>query len=162
MPERAWVVNSSPLIVLSKIRRLDLLCSLCRNLVIPMGVVHEINEGPQDDPARVGLGSLTSAQRQEITAIHSAVAAWDLGPGETDVLSWAKAHPGFEAIIDDRAARNCAASLGIPVRGTLGLLLLAKREGLLSAVRPLLEQVMTAGLRVSTELVSATLALAGE
>jgi predicted nucleic acid-binding protein len=32
-------------------------------------------------------------------------------------------------LLDDRAARNCASALKIPVRGTLGVLLLAKKNG---------------------------------
>jgi len=54
-----------------------------------------------------------------------------LGAGESEVLTWARQNPGYEAILDDRAARNCAITLQIPVRGTLGVALLAKREGLI-------------------------------
>ncbi len=62
-------------------------------------------------------------------ALLFSLAAWDLGLGESQVLSWIYQNPGYEAILDDRAAKNAAASLGIPVRGTLGVILLAKREG---------------------------------
>ena len=87
---------------------------------------------------------------------------WDLGPGETAVLSWARRHAGFEALIDDRAARTCAAALGIPARGTLGVLLLAKKEGLVDRVGPVVDEVIAAGLRVDNRLREAVLRLAGE
>ncbi len=37
------------------------------------------------------------------------VANWDLGLGESHVLSWVYSNPGYEAILDDRAAKNAAA-----------------------------------------------------
>ncbi len=42
--------------------------------------------------------------------------AWDLGAGESAVLTWARRNPGFTAILDDRAARRCAES-GSELRG---------------------------------------------
>ncbi|MEA5620872.1 hypothetical protein VB711_23970 [Cronbergia sp. UHCC 0137] len=40
---RKWVVNSSPLIVLTKINQVHLLSELCHKLIIPSGVVQEIS-----------------------------------------------------------------------------------------------------------------------
>jgi predicted nucleic acid-binding protein len=48
------------------------------------------------------------------------VAAWDLGAGETAVLSHALANPPLRAVIDDMDARRCAQTLGIPMLGTGG------------------------------------------
>lgn len=85
-----------------------------------------------------------------------------MGRGETDVISWAYLNPGYEAILDDRLARNCAASLGIPVRGTVGVILLAKQEGLLSEVKPLLSRLMESGFRIGPELLQEAYELAEE
>jgi len=52
-------------------------------------------------------------------AIPPVIIAWDLGLGETEVLAWAYQNPGYEAVLDDRAARNCALSLNLPTRGTI-------------------------------------------
>jgi predicted nucleic acid-binding protein len=68
----------------------------------------------------------------------------------------------YEAILDDQAARRCAAALGIRLRGTLGILLLAKKAGRLSRVRPLLEQLIAHGFRIDTGLLQAALQLVGE
>lgn len=87
---------------------------------------------------------------------------WDLGTGEAEVISWARQHTGFEAIVDDRAARSCAASLRIPVRGTLGLVLLAKRDGHIAAVAPMIEALRAQGLYLDQHVVDAVLVLAGE
>lgn len=104
-----WVVNASPLILLAKIGRIDLLSNLTESFVIPAGVVREINDGPVDDPARQWLaGAGSPSIVQDPQPLAQSLVAWDLGAGETAVLTWAIQHPGFEAILDDRAARKCA------------------------------------------------------
>lgn len=50
---RKWVVNASPLIALAKISQVGLFPQLCSTLVIPRGVVQEIQAGPDDDPAKI-------------------------------------------------------------------------------------------------------------
>jgi len=67
-----------------------------------------------------------------------------------------------ELLIDDLAARRLAQSLGIPIIGSLGLLLRAKQRGLVSAVRPLLETMQTEEFRISDDLFSEILMAAEE
>ncbi len=66
--------------------------------------------------------------------IDPMMANWDLGLGESHVLSWVIHHPGYEAIIDDLAARKAAKILQVPVRGTLAVIVLAKQMGYISSV----------------------------
>ena len=94
--------------------------------------------------------------------VPSIIQAWDLGPGESAVLAWAHAHPDCEAIIDDLAARRCAATLGIPVRGTLGLVLLAKKRGRISLARPVVEALRQAGMYLSDRVANSALGLVDE
>jgi len=86
----------------------------------------------------------------------------DLGPGETEVLALALEVPGAVAILDDGLARQAAKITGIPVIGTLGLLLEAKRSGLVEALEPLLDHLDALGFRVSASTRAAVLDLAGE
>lgn len=65
-------------------------------------------------------------------------------------------------LLDERAARDVAKKLALPVRGTLGLLAEAKRRGLISAVRPAVEGMLGNGIHLAPELVRAVLAGAGE
>ncbi|MCW5796794.1 MAG: DUF3368 domain-containing protein [Blastocatellales bacterium] len=90
------------------------------------------------------------------------IRGWDLGIGESAVLSWAYAYPGTEAIVDDLAARRCAAALGIPVRGTLGLVLIAKRRGEIAEARPVLEDLRRAGMYLSDRILNLALKEVGE
>ncbi|HSB68083.1 MAG TPA: DUF3368 domain-containing protein [Candidatus Methylomirabilis sp.] len=82
--------------------------------------------------------------------------------GEAEVLAWALRHPGCEAILDDRLGRRCGRALSIPVRGTLGVVLLAKKRGIISAARPVAESLRNAGLFVSSDLLESSLRLVGE
>ena len=156
------MVNASPLIVLGKLGHLDLLTSLCAEVVIPDAVVREVCAGPVEDPARRVLEAEELGRTEQVPAIESVVAAWDLGAGEAEVITWARQHAGYEAVLDDLAARNCARALELPVRGTLGVLLLARREGLVGAVRPLIELATEVGLRIDERTAADVLRLAGE
>ncbi len=53
--------------------------------------------------------------------------------------------PGSRAVIDDLAVRKSAASLGIPVTGTLGIVLRARRQGIIPAARPVVEDLLRGG-----------------
>ncbi len=70
--------------------------------------------------------------------------------------------PDSMAILDDQPARRCAQVLNIQTQGTLGLVLLAKQQGLILAVRPVLEQLKQAGMYMSDRLERQITAAAGE
>ena len=65
-------------------------------------------------------------------------------------------------ILDDRKAREVAQRLGVPVTGTVGLLLKAKQEGVISAVRPLLDALDANQFRIGDALRVEALRIAGE
>ena len=107
MTER-WVLNASPIIVLARIGREHLFHALADEVVVPRAVAMEIEAGPADDPARqtITSGYFTIVE----TVPEPDVLAWDLGSGETAVLSYALNRPGWMAILDDAMARKCARS----------------------------------------------------
>lgn len=113
MHRKKWVVNASPLIILAKVDQVLLLKDLCEEMTIPFGVKEEIDEGPENDPARIWLKSEGKKWVRDSGPINPVISAWDLGQGETEVLNWAYEHPGCEAILDDKAAKNCASSVHI-------------------------------------------------
>lgn len=147
-----WVCNASPIIALARAGRLDLLTEAGSEFVVPAAVAGEIRAGPEGCPAVAWVSGAGARFVQGVESRDPAITAWDLGQGETEVLSWTRAHPGFEAILDDIVARKCAAAFRIPVRGTLGILVLAKRAGRLAAVAPLLSLLEQAGFRVHPTL----------
>lgn len=72
----------------------------------------------------------------------------------TGFLAWVHLNRDYEAILDDRAARNCADALGIRVFGTLGLIVLAYRNKLISEVDPVFKKLLLHGFRVDPNLIS--------
>lgn len=157
----AVVVNASPLITLFRSGQADLLPSLFDRIVIPEAVWQEVVVAGRDDAAAPELGSQPWAIREPVVAAPR-VEIWNLGAGETAVPSYALAHSGVRAVVDDADARRCARTLDIPLLGTGGLLLLAKRRGLLASVAAGLEKLRGAGLWLSDDLVRLLTAQAGE
>jgi predicted nucleic acid-binding protein len=87
---------------------------------------------------------------------------WNLGDGESDVLTFALANQGYRAVVDDKAARTCARSVGIDTLGTGGMLILAKRRGLIESVGIELHRLVQAGLWISAEMIDFLRKQAGE
>jgi len=85
-----------------------------------------------------------------------------LGAGEREAIALALALQASRILLDDQPARRLAFSLGMPVVGTLGLLLAAKRRALLPTVRPTLDALVNAGFRAAPELYEQILRDAGE
>ena len=158
------VFNASPLIVLAKAGLLDTILSLGDPAIVPQAVADEVTgfDDPKD-PARLWLQTRPVAVRLVPTPpVSSFLAAWDLGDGESAVISVADEMAGAIAVLDDMAARRCAQARGIEVTGTLGLVLLAKQQGLISEVTRPLEAITAAGLFVSPHHIAAIQAKAGE
>jgi predicted nucleic acid-binding protein len=78
------------------------------------------------------------------------------------VLAVAVEHEARLVIMDERKGRRYAHRLGLPLTGTLAVLLLAKEEGLVTAAGPLIQQLLDQGLYFLPELVGRALTLAGE
>jgi predicted nucleic acid-binding protein len=97
-----------------------------------------------------------------VERVDPLVAAWDLGLGESHVLTLCRTLPDTEGILDDRAARNCAAVLGVHVRGTVALIVLAKRRGLIALARPVMDALLEQGIHLDPALIEAALRLADE
>jgi len=156
MPER-WVLNASPLISLARIGQEGLFQSLAERVVLPRAVVNEIEAGPADDPARSAIttGKLTVVETPPPPA---ELQAWDLGDGEMGVLSYAVANPGWTVVVDDAAARKCARSFSLPLKGTLAVILLARQRGLVSSAAELLWSLQQAGFRLDDSIIRDALA----
>jgi predicted nucleic acid-binding protein len=156
------VINASPLIFLARGGHLGLLAKLARRLLVPQPVAQEIlQRGPQDVTAQA-LQQSAGLEVVPVTAVPRLIEQWGLGDGESAVLTLAQSTPGAVAIIDDLAGRKCAQTLRIPVRGTLGIVLLAKQRGLIPQARPVLEDLVRGGLYLSRPVLDGALRRVGE
>jgi predicted nucleic acid-binding protein len=157
----AAVINASPLITLFRSGQGALLPGLFKQIVVPEAVWQEVVVQGQEDRAARDLSEQLWPVRVDV-ASSPRVAAWDLGAGETAVLSHALANPPLRAVIDDMDARRCAQTLGIPMLGTGELLVLAKRRGLLVSVGEGIEKLRASGLWLSDDIVRILETQAGE
>ncbi len=156
------MVNASPLIILAKAGYLDLLRIAGDPVLVPLPVQQEIQQAGATDPAVLALGKVSWLQVVDPGPTALEVLPFGLDVGEEAVLTWALAHPGTEALVDDSTARRCAQKLAIPHRGCLGLVLNARRLGLLPAARPVLEALRTSGLYLSDRVLNSVLPQVGE
>jgi len=113
-------VNASPLIYLTGAGQLDLLRLAGDEVVVPRAVADEVGRWGADDPVARALDETPWLKVVPNPTVPPSIQAWDLGAGETAVLSHALSGRAT-AILDDRAGRRCALAHRIPVRGTLGL-----------------------------------------
>ena len=135
---------------------------LTGRIIVPEAVVAELAAGQAagcDVPDVRGLRWV--AVRQPVSASALPLAA-DLGPGESAVLALALESPEAVVILDDGAGRRAAELLGLRLTGTLGLLLDARRRGLIAKVSPLLDDLDRLRFRVSPTTRAAVLKLARE
>lgn len=157
------VVDASPLIVLAQAERFDLLRVAGDRILVPRPVALEVLRPGSPDAAAAAIRSSPWITVVDAGSPPDAVRQQRLDPGEEAVLTWALAHPGTAAIIDDRRGRRAAAALGIPVIGLLGIILDAKRVGMIPAARPVVEHLLTTtDWYISAELVERVLARVGE
>jgi predicted nucleic acid-binding protein len=152
MPIKHVIVDSSPLITLYKSQLAELLPQLFGQIKVPPAVWQEVTTAKDDIAARSLPQSKWIIQTEAI-AINPLISSWDLGAGESEVLSYALAHPSNTVIIDDAAARRCAISLNISTLGTGGMIVLAKRRGLIPSVAEPIQALQNAGLWLSDSLV---------
>ena len=160
---RRWVSDTSPLIFLNKLGRLDLLIDLCDEVVIPRAVADELLHYKKEQAIWNNFFTTSKINiLHESISVPPEIAAWDLGKGESEVISYSIAHPEFEAILDDSEARKCAETHGVLLRGTVGIILLAKKSNLISEAKPLIESLIRYGFRFNMDWVRDALNLVGE
>ena len=155
MAERL-VVNTGPLIALESAGILGILGQLPFEVFCPTEVVDELAAGPRTDPLPAWLHVLALAAPLDRVALAS------LDRGEAAVIQLAGEQGISLVCIDERKGRMVAEAVGLRVTGTLGLLIGAKRLGLLGELRPIIEQMVAAGAWYEAELVRRVLESVGE
>jgi predicted nucleic acid-binding protein len=156
------ICNTSPLQYLHQLGCLHLLPALVGHVIIPQAVAEELAAGTArgiDVPIPQSLAWLTIRQPASVAVLPLIT---DLGPGETGVLALALELSDAVVILDDALARRTAETLGIRLTGTLGILLDAKRAGLLDVLMPWLDKLQALRFRLHPATRAAVLKLAGE
>jgi predicted nucleic acid-binding protein len=159
------VSNTGPLIGLAKIQQLGLLGRLAREVYIPPQVRLELFARTGPETALIAA-ALEAAIQVKAPAVLDAAIETMLGrldEGEKQAIALARSFPApVLLLLDDRAGRAAAQKMGQPLTGLAGLLLLAKRQGLVAAVVPRLGTLRSLGYWVSDDVVAVVRNLAGE
>jgi predicted nucleic acid-binding protein len=156
------VINASPLIFLSRGGHMAFLQYVARRILVPQPVAEELLQRGESDVTVRAIRQEPRIVIAPVPPVPAAIEQWGLGPGESAVLAVAHAKSGAIAILDDLAGRKCATALGIPVRGTLGIVLTAKQHGVIPLARPVMEDLLRGGMYLSRSVLEAVLRRVGE
>ena len=157
------VSNSSPLIALGRIQRLDLLPALFPAVVVPTAVYQEVVVQGASQPGASTLANAAWLSVQSVQYTNSVrYLLATLEQGEAEAIVLAQELQANWLLLDEIKARTAARQLGLRVIGVAGILVLAKQQGLIPTVRPLLDSLLTHHFRISIRVIHAALVAAGE
>ena len=122
------VSDSGPLISLMKAERLDLLQKLYQEILIPQAVYQELTSNARyaDEAEEINRSSfirVVSVRERKAVEILRTVSGLDLGESEAIVCAYADESGAKILLMEEEAGRRVAKSLGIRVRGSIGILL---------------------------------------
>jgi uncharacterized protein len=148
------VCNTSPITNLAVIARLDLLHSIYGEIVIPKAVYDELTNVPNPVPGGVEVQTYDwISVRPVLDQFKVSVFRQNIDFGEAEAIALALELRADRLLIDDAAGRAIALREGLQITGVLGILLIAKKRGLIDSVRSLLDNLINqAGFWVSDEL----------
>lgn len=154
------IADSSALITLATCQCLPLLDQLFDEVKVPLAVFDEVViEGKR---LANSLQAYLTNKVCPVELRHWVINVGGLGQGELEAMTLYKQLSADYLLIDDKRARKIASFNNINLIGSLGVLLLAKQQGLLSYLKPYLEQIRLADIYISEPLAKKLLKLAGE
>lgn len=155
MPE--IICNTSPLQYLHQLGLLDVLKALVGQIIVPPAAVAELAEGRGQGVDVPDLDRLDWVTVRSPLSTAAVPLVTNLGPGETQVLMLALESSDAVVVLDDALARQLAEALNLRLTGTLGILLDAKRAGLLPTVAPHLDRLQLLRFRLASHTRAAVL-----
>ena len=152
MPDSPTVANSSCIIALDGTGHLDILQQLYGTILVPDAVATEC---ALQIPHWILVRPIQNQAQARTLEL-------ELGPGEAEAIVLCSETSAVRIILDDKKARRIARQLGLPVTGTLAVLLRAKERAVIRAVGPVIDALRAVNFHVSKELIEETLRRAGE
>ena len=159
------VADAGPLIGISRVHHLTLLQQLYGEILIPERVRAELKLSSHRPGAQRILQAIQAGWIRSIPVQNSTQATLlgrIIDAGEAEAIQLAIEQHADLLLIDDLNGRKTARRKGVPITGTGGMLVVAKRAGFLKAVAPVVDELLLAGYRLSPALCQQILKLAGE
>jgi predicted nucleic acid-binding protein len=158
------ISDTTPIISLIKINRLDLLQKLFNEILIPQAVFRELTTNVAfENEAKIVKESdfLKTSPIQNRKALEILQAASGLDDGESEAIILADELKSDVLIIDERRGRKVAKNLGINITGTVGVLLQAYDEKMITSeeIKAYFGQLKNSNIRLSDSLIQEALSL---
>jgi predicted nucleic acid-binding protein len=155
------VSNTTPILSLIKIGKLDLLPALYRQVTVPEAVYREIMAG-YDKEYFADIRNFGWITVESIGSVVLRQALYDLDDGEAETIVIAQEQSADLVIIDEKNGRRAAERLGLTLTGTIGVLLTAKKCGFITEIAPLLSELQNCQSWMSKGLIKTAIEIAGE
>lgn len=151
------VVNATPLIALARVNRLAILPQIFEAVLVPPAVYHEVTAQGTHRPGATAIAQTPWIQVQAPTlspTIEPLVLGLDAG--EMQVVLLAREVQPAWTVIDERLGRRVAQALHLPLIGTIGVLLAAYRDEVLTSAQAVeaAQCMVAAGIRISPALLA--------
>ncbi len=160
------VSDTSPLSSLAIVGWLSLLREIYSIVIIPQAVAKELTNSSDEDHRISSVLSLEWVEVRQTTNLELVLFLLNeqnLDRGEAEAIALALELKANELLIDERLGRREATRLGLSITGVLGILLIAKRRGLIHAVKPVMNDlIFQASFRISSQLYEEVLRAADE
>ncbi|RKZ45520.1 MAG: DUF3368 domain-containing protein [Candidatus Parabeggiatoa sp. nov. 3] len=159
------VADAGPLIALAKIGHLNLLHQMYGEVLIPPAILKELAVDTHKPGSALLKTALSDGWLQVIEIPLSkdkSLLELLLDAGEVEAILLAEKLKCRFLLIDERSGRVVAKKRGIAIVGVCGILLLAKEQGFIFLVVPLLNQLLNIGYRLSSQLILEVTNLAEE
>jgi len=158
---RKVISNTTPIITLLSISKLEILKDIYGEIIIPEAVYFEIESGKNksfySDISKFDWINILAIKDTEPLKYLN-----DLDKGEADVIVLANELKADLVIIDERVGREYAKHFNLNLTGTVGILLKAKELGIIGELKPLLCLMTKNGIWLHKKLIDKILATANE
>ena len=148
----AVIADASCFILLDKINGLPLLQSIFKIITTSAEVAQEFGKPL---PEWVQIKTVQDKNFQSVLFLQ-------VDAGEASAIALAAENQPSLLIIDDLKGRKLAQKLNLTITGTLGLILSAKKEGVLPQIKPMFDKIQATNFRIAPSLLDSILKQAGE
>ena len=155
------IADSSPLIALAGVNRLNLLPRLYSRVIAPSAVIDEILAGGENASGRYFLDRASWLEHWTLERTTELISI-ALGRGETEAIQLAEQLPNSRLLLDDHRARRVAEDLNLEIIGSAGILVQGKRKLLIRKVVPILKNMRKNGYYIGDRVIQRAAQAVGE
>lgn len=145
------VTNTTPIISLLKLNKLEILRQLYQNIYIPVAVYNEVEAGKTTEYYK-DLSKIDWIKIEKIKDENAVKYFLDLDLGEAEAIVLATELKADLIVLDEKLGRYHAKHADLKITGTIGILIKAKKEGLISELKPLLNELSEKNVWISEKL----------